>query len=256
MFNFIKTLNLIEKYFFFKKIPLVLIDSILFGFNIKKNCLETNLSKHLRVLYLIQNYNSLNNYLILKNFSKKFNRNTIHLKWFTYNFKNFSKKFNLQFFKLKILFNYFYFLENTFNSKIINNIHYFISSKNNSRKRFSSTKTRSKVSGSGRKLWKQKGTGRARRGSIRSPLTRSGGISFGPKPRSIFNKINKKFILYLKYILMYIKNINLFFISNNFISYSKKNKKIISKNLNNFFSFDFFDNYYLLINKILYIKIN
>lgn len=46
------------------------------------------------------------------------------------------------------------------------------------------TKSRSEVSGSGKKLWKQKGTGRARMGSIRSPLWRKGGTVHGPKPRS------------------------------------------------------------------------
>ena len=54
----------------------------------------------------------------------------------------------------------------------------------NGRQGTSATKTRGNVSGSGRKLWKQKGTGRARVGEIRNPLWRKGGTVFGPMPRS------------------------------------------------------------------------
>lgn len=57
------------------------------------------------------------------------------------------------------------------------------------------TKTRHEVSGSGKKLWKQKGTGRARMGSIRSPLWRHGGTVHGPVPRDYSYKLPRKMLL-------------------------------------------------------------
>ncbi|MBM3724584.1 MAG: 50S ribosomal protein L4 [Acidobacteria bacterium] len=57
------------------------------------------------------------------------------------------------------------------------------------------TKTRHEVSGSGKKLWRQKGTGRARMGSIRSPLWRHGGTVHGPQPRSYAYKLPRKMLL-------------------------------------------------------------
>ncbi len=63
----------------------------------------------------------------------------------------------------------------------------------NQRQGTQSAKTRAEVRGGGRKPWRQKGTGRARQGSIRSPQWTGGGVVFAPKPRDYSFKLNKKF---------------------------------------------------------------
>ena len=86
------------------------------------------------------------------------------------------------------------FLENfERKKKAIGLIHrVYLTQLKNARKYTASTKTRSEVRGGGRKPWKQKGTGRARAGSTRSPLFVGGGVIFGPRPRIVSKKVNKK----------------------------------------------------------------
>ena len=67
-----------------------------------------------------------------------------------------------------------------------------ISYLSNQRLGTASTKTRAEVSGGGKKPWRQKGTGRARAGSIRSPIWKGGGVTFGPKPRDYSFSLPKK----------------------------------------------------------------
>nr|YP_874454.1 ribosomal protein L4 [Phaeodactylum tricornutum]A0T0H9.1 RecName: Full=Large ribosomal subunit protein uL4c; AltName: Full=50S ribosomal protein L4, chloroplastic [Phaeodactylum tricornutum CCAP 1055/1]ABK20677.1 50S ribosomal protein L4 [Phaeodactylum tricornutum]QHR85631.1 50S ribosomal protein L4 [Phaeodactylum tricornutum] len=78
----------------------------------------------------------------------------------------------------------------------------------------SSSKTRSEVRGGGRKPWRQKGTGKARAGSNRSPLWKGGGVIFGPKPKKISLKLNKKERQLALQTLIYNKKNNILIIEN------------------------------------------
>ena len=96
-----------------------------------------------------------------------------------------------------------------------------------------STKGRSEVRGGGRKPWRQKGTGNARAGTIRSPLWKGGGVVFGPKPRDYSFKLNKKVIKKSKAIALSekFKDKKLFVVDD--FGFKKPNTKEAAKILNN-----------------------
>tara|TARA_Y200000002_G_scaffold256238_1_gene212596 strand:- start:1799 stop:2299 length:501 start_codon:yes stop_codon:yes gene_type:complete len=91
-------------------------------------------------------------------------------------------------------------------------------------------KTRSEVRGGGRKPWRQKGTGRARAGTIRSPIWRSGGVTFASTPRDYSKKINKK--MYrgaMQCILSELIRQDRLVVVNDFAVESHKTKDLVSK---------------------------
>lgn len=98
----------------------------------------------------------------------------------------------------------------------------------NRRRPIAHTKDRSEVRGGGRKPWKQKGTGRARHGSIRSPLWRHGGVTFGPRKTTDFSQeINKKMAKQaLQSVLAKKNSLGQFKIINNLAAVSPKTKEL------------------------------
>jgi large subunit ribosomal protein L4 len=91
-------------------------------------------------------------------------------------------------------------------------------------------KTRSEVRGGGRKPWRQKGTGRARAGTIRSPIWRSGGVTFAAKPQDHSKKLNKK--MYrgaMQCILSELIRKERLFVVNEFALHSHKTKDLVNK---------------------------
>lgn len=100
----------------------------------------------------------------------------------------------------------------------------------NSRKGTKSQKSRSEVSGSNKKPWRQKGTGRARSGSIKSPIWRSGGVTFAAVPKEYNQKINKK--MYkgaIRSILSKLVCDNRLFLIKNFFIEKPKTKFLLEK---------------------------
>lgn len=95
------------------------------------------------------------------------------------------------------------------------------------------TKTRSEVRGGGRKPWRQKGTGRARHGSIRSPQWRGGGVVFGPIPRSYAVKVNQKVKqLALRSALSHIASENILVLVDN-LTVAEPKTKLFAEIMNN-----------------------
>nr|YP_009691314.1 50S ribosomal protein L4 [Laminaria digitata]QEG58053.1 50S ribosomal protein L4 [Laminaria digitata] len=123
----------------------------------------------------------------------------------------------------------------------------YLAQRSNERQGTANTLTRAEVKGGGRKPWRQKGTGRARAGSNRSPLWKGGGVSFGPKPKLYSSKINRKeWQLSLRSLLI-AKQKDITIIDNfNFLEYKTSN---IIKVLNTF-GINLFENTLIVVPKI------
>ncbi|MBS3952924.1 MAG: 50S ribosomal protein L4 [Methylomicrobium sp.] len=91
-------------------------------------------------------------------------------------------------------------------------------------------KTRAEVSGGGAKPWRQKGTGRARSGTTRSPIWRTGGVTFAAKPRSFDQKLNRKmFRVGVRSILSELIRQNRLVVSNDILPTTPKTKELVAK---------------------------
>ena len=124
----------------------------------------------------------------------------------------------------------------------------FINQRYNERKGTAKTLTRAEVRGGGRKPWRQKGTGRARAGSNRSPLWRGGGVSFGPHPKVYKHKINRKeWQLALRKLLLQKRNQILVIDNSELISL--KNKTSALKNIFQQFEIDLTQRIVIITNK-------
>ncbi len=115
-----------------------------------------------------------------------------------------------------------------FNMSLIHQV--VVSFRHNCRQGSVSQKSRSEVRGSNKKPWKQKGTGRARSGSIKSPIWRSGGVTFASKPKKYYSKINKKVYLNsLKIVLSELYRSSRFYVFNKIKIDKPKTKKFLEK---------------------------
>ena len=123
------------------------------------------------------------------------------------------------------------------NERSLEHVVYLAQKKHNAdlRSGTASCKTRAEVRYTNAKPFKQKGSGRARRGTNRTPLRRGGGVIFGPKPRSFSSKLNKKVLSYARKSLLFLFKDNTFVISGvNSISKTKVINNLLKNQFNNF----------------------